>query len=205
MLRHSALVAFAIALLIFCLAGGAHAQDSEIDCDAFLKNPDGSWTVVKKVFIPVQNVRVNEGTVFRPGTTFLGDDMTVRLSKACPNKQVDGAGRRCAAPAASARARAAIAVCRCKREYRRATAHLRTDRRRLHRRCEFFPLLVQRVVLRHGKETRDQSGKSSLCHSQRGRLLQSQSRPKARRRDGVLVEVTPHAAHPLRFAKLHLS
>jgi hypothetical protein len=89
MLRHSALVAFAIALLIFCLAGGAHAQDSEIDCDAFLKNPDGSWTVVKKVFIPVQNVRVNEGTVFRPGTTFLGDDMTVRLSKACPNKQVE--------------------------------------------------------------------------------------------------------------------
>ena len=52
------------------------------------KNPDGSWTVIKKVFIPVQNVRVVEGTVFRPGTTFLGDDMTVRLSKACPNKQV---------------------------------------------------------------------------------------------------------------------
>ena len=88
MSRHSALVASAIALLILSLAGGAHAQDSEIDCDAFLKNPDGSWTVVKKVFIPVQNVRVNEGTVFRPGTTFLGDDMTVRLSKACPNKQV---------------------------------------------------------------------------------------------------------------------
>jgi hypothetical protein len=88
MSRHSAPVASAIALLILSLAGGAHAQDSEIDCDAFLKNPDGSWTVVKKVFIPVQNVRVNEGTVFRPGTTFLGDDMTVRLSKACPNKQV---------------------------------------------------------------------------------------------------------------------
>jgi hypothetical protein len=88
MSRHSALVALAIALLILSLAGGAYAQDSEIDCDAFLKNPDGSWTVVKKVFIPVQNVRVNEGTVFRPGTTFLGDDMTVRLSKACPNKQV---------------------------------------------------------------------------------------------------------------------
>jgi len=88
MSRHSALLASAIALLILSLAGGAHAQDSEIDCDAFLKNPDGSWTVVKKVFIPVQNVRVNEGTVFRPGTTFLGDDMTVRLGKACPNKQV---------------------------------------------------------------------------------------------------------------------
>jgi hypothetical protein len=88
MWRHSALIALAIALPIFCLTGGAHAQDSEIDCDSFIKNADGSWAVVKKVFIPVQNVRVNEGTVFRPGTTFLGDDMTVRLSKACPNKQV---------------------------------------------------------------------------------------------------------------------
>lgn len=85
---HSVLVALAIALPILCFAGSAHAQDNEIDCDAFLKNADGSWTVVKKVFIPVQNVRINEGTVFRPGTTFLGDDMTVRLSKACPNKQV---------------------------------------------------------------------------------------------------------------------
>jgi hypothetical protein len=89
MWRHSTLVTLAIALSILCLAGGAHAQDRDIDCDSFLKNPDGSWTVVKKVFIPVQNVRVNEGTVFRPGTTFLGDDMTVRLSKACPNKQLE--------------------------------------------------------------------------------------------------------------------
>jgi HdeA/HdeB family len=88
MLRRSALVPFAIVSQILCCAGGAHAQDSEIDCDSFLKNPDGSWTVVKKVFIPVQNVRIVEGTIFRPGTTFLGDDMTVRLSKACPNKQV---------------------------------------------------------------------------------------------------------------------
>jgi hypothetical protein len=88
MWRRSALVGFALVVQSLGVAGGARAQDSEIDCDSFLKNPDGSWTVIKKVFIPVQNVRVVEGTVFRPGTTFLGDDMTVRLSKACPNKQV---------------------------------------------------------------------------------------------------------------------
>jgi hypothetical protein len=70
-----------------CLTGQALSQDNEIDCDSFIKNPDGSWTVIKKVYIPIQKVRVNEGTVFRPGTTFLGDDMTVRLSKACPNVQ----------------------------------------------------------------------------------------------------------------------
>ena len=88
MWRHSASVAFAIILQTLCLVAGALAQDTEIDCDSFIKNPDGSWVVIKKVYIPVQKVRVNEGTVFRPGTTFLGDDMTVRLSKACPNKQV---------------------------------------------------------------------------------------------------------------------
>ena len=82
------MIAAAVALLSGWLVAGAHAQDSEIDCSAFLKNPDGSWTVVSKVFIPVQNVRVRPGTVFEPGQTFLGDDMTVRLAKACPNQPV---------------------------------------------------------------------------------------------------------------------
>jgi hypothetical protein len=88
MWRHSALVGLAIGLQALCAVASAHAQSGDIDCDSFVKNPDGSWTVIKKVFIPVQNVRVVEGTVFRPGQTFLGDDMTVRLSRACPNKQV---------------------------------------------------------------------------------------------------------------------
>jgi hypothetical protein len=84
---------FVLAVLAVAVQGGyfvpgAQAQDKEINCDSFVKNPDGSWTVIDKVFIPVQNVRVLEGTVFRPGQTFLGDDMTVRLSKACPNKAV---------------------------------------------------------------------------------------------------------------------
>ena len=73
-------------LATLCLITQAWSED--IDCDSFMKNADGSWTVIKKVFIPVQNVRVVEGTIFRPGGTFLGDDMTVRLAKACPNKQV---------------------------------------------------------------------------------------------------------------------
>jgi HdeA/HdeB family len=89
MWRRSAFAGLAIALQAFCAVATAHAQSDDIDCDSFLKNPDGSWTVIKKVFIPVQNVRVVEGTVFHPGQTFLGDDMTVRLSRACPNKQVE--------------------------------------------------------------------------------------------------------------------
>jgi HdeA/HdeB family len=81
-------IAAAIALLSSSLTAAAHAQDSEIDCSAFLKNSDGSWTVINLVFIPVQKVRVRPGTVFKPGQTFLGDDMTERLAKACPNQPV---------------------------------------------------------------------------------------------------------------------
>jgi hypothetical protein len=88
MWRHLALVALTIVLQTLCVIAAAQAQDHDIDCDSFLKNRDGSWTVIKKVFIPVQNVRVVEGTVFRPGQTFLGEDMVERLSRACPNKQV---------------------------------------------------------------------------------------------------------------------
>jgi len=76
------------ALLTGLLTAAARAQDSEIDCSAFQKGPDGSWTAIDTVFIPVQNVRVRAGTVFKPGQTFLGDDMTLRLAKACPNQPV---------------------------------------------------------------------------------------------------------------------
>jgi len=85
-MRHWGLSVCAAIFLALCMTTQAWSED--IDCDSFIKNPDGSWTVIQKVFIPVQNVRVVEGTVFRPGGTFLGDDMTVRLTKACPNKQV---------------------------------------------------------------------------------------------------------------------
>lgn len=88
MWRYSALAAVILVLQLLFALTGARAQGGGIDCNSFEKNPDGSWTVIKKVFIPVQNVRVVEGTVFRPGQTFLGDDMTERLSKACPDKQV---------------------------------------------------------------------------------------------------------------------
>ncbi len=84
---HSAFSALAVAAATLCMISAAHARD-EIDCKAFIRNPDGSWTVIEKTFIPVQNVRVREGTVFRPGGTFLGDDMALRLSRACPNQPV---------------------------------------------------------------------------------------------------------------------
>jgi len=94
-----ALSAAAVALLAACPTTGAQAQENEINCNAFVTGADGSWTVIEKVYIPVQKVRVREGVVFRPGETFLGDDMAARLEKACPNQPVATAEGQPAGPA----------------------------------------------------------------------------------------------------------
>lgn len=78
------LAVLAIAFQAACLTASAQAQNGGIECDAFEKNSDGSWTVIRKTYIPGPNVRVEEGSVFSPGGTFLGDDLAARLSKACP-------------------------------------------------------------------------------------------------------------------------
>jgi hypothetical protein len=88
MRRLSVLVIAAFVLQAPGLAVTAHAQESEIDCNAFVKNADGSWTVIAdKVYIPVQKIRVNKGVTFTPDQLFLGEDMVARLNKACPNVQ----------------------------------------------------------------------------------------------------------------------
>jgi hypothetical protein len=78
----------AFAVVATCLqAAWAQAQVG-IDCASFMKNPDGSWTVISKAYIPGPNVRVEEGSVFRRGGTFLGEDLAERLDRACPNVPV---------------------------------------------------------------------------------------------------------------------
>jgi hypothetical protein len=88
MRRLSVLVGVAFILQAFGFAVTVRAQESEIDCNGFIKNADGSWTVVAdKVYIPVQKIRVNRGVTFTSDRLFLGEDMVVRLNKACPNVQ----------------------------------------------------------------------------------------------------------------------
>jgi HdeA/HdeB family len=82
MWRRSAFLVTAIAVQ-FCLVGAARSDD--IDCDAFARNDDGSWTVIHKAYISGPNIRVEEGAVFEPGGTFLGDDLAKRLDRACPH------------------------------------------------------------------------------------------------------------------------
>jgi hypothetical protein len=92
MRRLSVLVIAAFVLQTLGLAVTAHAQESEIDCNALVKNADGSWTVIAdKVYIPVQKIRVNKGVTFTSDQLFLGEDMVARLNKACPNVQAQPA------------------------------------------------------------------------------------------------------------------
>lgn len=80
------LSAVTIALQTACLITLAQAQGSGIDCDSFEKDSDGSWTVLHRAYIPGPNIKVEEGVIFRPGQTFLGDDMAAKLNKACPKQ-----------------------------------------------------------------------------------------------------------------------
>jgi hypothetical protein len=44
---------------------------------AFIRNPDGSWTCIEPATLPhpAGRVQVAEGSCFHPGTTFMGIDV----------------------------------------------------------------------------------------------------------------------------------
>ena len=86
MRRFSALaVATIVAALLHAACGAAQAQDDTLDCAAFFKNPDGSWTARQAVYIPGTNRVSRIGGVFRPGVPTFGVDVVATLDKACPN------------------------------------------------------------------------------------------------------------------------
>jgi hypothetical protein len=87
MWRRLAFAVVAICLQTVCLVTRAQTQIA-IDCASFVKNPDGSWTVISKAYIPGPNVRIEEGSVFRRGGTFLGEDLAERLDRDCPGVPV---------------------------------------------------------------------------------------------------------------------
>lgn len=78
----------AIAATMLALAGlphGASAQ-ANVSCDAFVKNPDGSWVALDDS--PVrgvgQKLTIRRGSVLRPGAAILGVDMAALLDEQCP-------------------------------------------------------------------------------------------------------------------------
>jgi hypothetical protein len=81
---------FAMAVVAIALASGlsasAQAEDIALPCEAFMKNPDGSWTPVRDV--PVigmgRKLVLREGGELRPGATILSVDFSALLEQQCP-------------------------------------------------------------------------------------------------------------------------
>jgi hypothetical protein len=76
----------AIALQVCCLS--AQAATSNIPCDAFAKNSDGSWTVLQTTYLEGPNIKVQQDATFAPGRVVLGYDIADMIAKACPNAVV---------------------------------------------------------------------------------------------------------------------
>ena len=79
-------IAAAIALQACCLS--SQAATSNFPCEAFAKNPDGSWTVLQTTYIEGPNVKVQQDAIFAPGRVVLGYDIADMIAKACPNAVV---------------------------------------------------------------------------------------------------------------------
>jgi len=79
-------IAAAIALQACCLS--VQAATSNFPCDAFAKNPDGSWTVLQTTYLEGPNVKVQQDAIFAPGRVVLGYDIAALIAKACPNAVV---------------------------------------------------------------------------------------------------------------------
>ncbi|HXW40054.1 MAG TPA: HdeA/HdeB family chaperone [Xanthobacteraceae bacterium] len=80
-----ALVLAALAVQALGFAAPAQAQDEEIPCDAFVKNPDGSWSATRAVFLLGPNFSVRAGGVFRHGEKFKDYDLAAKLDDVCRN------------------------------------------------------------------------------------------------------------------------
>ena len=79
-------IAAAIALQVCCQS--AQAAPGNFPCEAFAKNPDGSWTVLQTTYLEGPNVKVQQDATFAPGRVVLGYDIADMIAKACPNAVV---------------------------------------------------------------------------------------------------------------------
>lgn len=95
-------LAAAITSLPSTLPEVAQAQ-YKFPCEAFQKNADGSWLVLKTTYIEGPNVKVAEDNTIQPGQIVLGYDIAAIIAKACPDAPLTSA------PAAASPAQAAPA------------------------------------------------------------------------------------------------
>jgi hypothetical protein len=86
--RVALVIAAAIAAQVCCSTTRAQAATGNFPCEAFAKNPDGSWTVLATTYIEGPNVKVQQDAIFQPGRVILGYDIAAMIAKACPNAVV---------------------------------------------------------------------------------------------------------------------
>jgi hypothetical protein len=86
MRRHLAGVLVGAALCFACPNPGAHAQSNDIPCDAFVKNPDDTWSALRNVAIQGtgDSLTIRQGSVLRPGAAIKGLDLATMLDQQCP-------------------------------------------------------------------------------------------------------------------------
>jgi hypothetical protein len=70
-------------------SASAHVATSSVECAAFRKNPDGSWTSVRDT--KVGAVQMSSGGTFFPGVKLDGVDVGASLNAKCQDK-ADGPG-----------------------------------------------------------------------------------------------------------------
>jgi hypothetical protein len=73
---------FAALCLIGLVPVAAAAQNGPLTCSDFSRNPDGSWSPVRPIFI--NGVTMGPGVRFTPGVQFGGVDLASILIKQCP-------------------------------------------------------------------------------------------------------------------------
>ena len=64
-----------------------HMNDT-LPCENFVKNADGSWTVLQTTYIEGPDVKVQQDAIVNPGRMIRGYDIADVIGKACPNAQV---------------------------------------------------------------------------------------------------------------------
>jgi hypothetical protein len=84
-MRHYLACGLLAIILAAALGKGAQAQDASL-CPSFQKNADGSWSAMRNVGVPGAGrvFHVQEGAQFRPGMSFMGQDLAVQLDRDCP-------------------------------------------------------------------------------------------------------------------------
>ena len=75
-----------LTLFTLTLAAGAPAHAQSMPCDAFVRTPDGVWQATRNVGVPGpgRTFNVNQGAIFKPGSSFMGMQIAEDLEKECP-------------------------------------------------------------------------------------------------------------------------